>query len=534
MTNTGASQVRTDNWLKNRAVFVYDLPPIQNEFNILVPVTPDSTNRNSPKTMTIAFFTQNYTVGGVTGLLQTQSVYRLYGPVVTGSVGSAISTINSMSRVTSSPDTEMTGNWASSGSFNPQLNTTNMYSSPTNNTFTSINANSNTDTTFGTYFGAGYTITSFYYNIFASSTLAFENPPANSATTCSVFGYVYNEIQSPGSNLYKDKQWIYTVFCPIDSTFSMNTADANVNFLNPQYPTFFANGFPLRSLLSIAYSNQNGLMRAYRIQTNAISTLIHTCTTAKLHTYNPGSGSSSGKQRATFTITTPAITMSATGYEGYSEFRLKFDIPSSTVGSSGLTMLYECDVSLTDVTCHVTSASSSTVYVEIRYAGTTTTTVTYLELKLYATATNSFSTAADYTLTIQLPQYLSSTYVPFGNSYTSTTTYATCTSSFTVGITPYGTTMALDTLAMDSSMTDTRSSIMFNFGATSYRDVFYSTSTFQFDFGFIRNPNAAFYSRSNFRCMVYEGSNSSSLALSSAWKTLTLSSLSASVLSPKA
>ena len=42
MTNTGASQVRTDNWLKNRAVFVYDLPPIQNEFNILVPVAPSA------------------------------------------------------------------------------------------------------------------------------------------------------------------------------------------------------------------------------------------------------------------------------------------------------------------------------------------------------------------------------------------------------------------------------------------------------------------------------------------------------------
>ena len=157
----------------------------------------------------------------------------------------------------------MTSNWRSSGSFNVKLNTTNMYSSPTNNTFTY--SNTNTDTTFGTYFGAGYTITSFYYNIFASSTLAWEQPPANTATTCSVFGYVYNEVQSPGSNAYKTGQYMYTVFCPIDSTFNMHSADANINFLNPQYPSFFTNGFPLRSLISIAYSNQNGLLRGYRI-----------------------------------------------------------------------------------------------------------------------------------------------------------------------------------------------------------------------------------------------------------------------------
>ena len=182
----------------------------------------------------------------------------------------------------------------------------------------------------------------------------------------------------------------------------------------------------------------------------------------------------------------------------------------------------------------MTSASSSTVYVEIHYAGATTATVTYFEVNLYATATNSFSTAADYTLTIQLPQYYSSTYVPFGNVYNSVTTYASCTSSFTVGITPYGTTMALNNLQFDSSMTNTRSKITFDFGASSFRDVFYSTSSFHFDFGFIRNPSANYYSRSNFRCMVYEGPNSTSLTLSSAWKTLKLNSLSVVDLTPKA
>lgn len=96
--NTGVTNQRTDNWILNRQVIVYSLPPIQNEFNILVPVTPDSGNRNPPKYLTIAFFSQNYTVWGVTGLLKTVAVYRLFGPVVTASVTGALSSINGLAR----------------------------------------------------------------------------------------------------------------------------------------------------------------------------------------------------------------------------------------------------------------------------------------------------------------------------------------------------------------------------------------------------------------------------------------------------
>jgi hypothetical protein len=64
----------------------------------LVPVTPDTNNRNPPKVLTIAFFTQNYSVGDATGLLQTQSVFRLFGSTVTGSVFTAVTTIAGLSR----------------------------------------------------------------------------------------------------------------------------------------------------------------------------------------------------------------------------------------------------------------------------------------------------------------------------------------------------------------------------------------------------------------------------------------------------
>lgn len=181
---------------------------------------------------------------------------------------------------------------------------------------------------------------------------------------------------------------------------------------------------------------------------------------------------------------------------------------------------------------------------KIAYTGASPLTITYLQINLYATATQNFATADAYTATIYLPQYnLVSIpgfgiydYVPFGTGTSGTRTmYCQCTSSFTVGITPYGTTMALNTFSANTYMKSTRSRLSFIFGASSYREAFFSSSTFTFNFGFLTNPNAATYysPRSNFRCMVYEGSNSSSLTLSNSWKTLSLSSFSSVTLTPK-
>lgn len=133
---------------------------------------------------------------------------------------------------------------------------------------------------------------------------------------------------------------MYVGFCPIDSSFNLQSSAANINFLNPQYPLYLTNGYDLRSILTYSYSNNFGYLRAYRRETTTIATLVRSCTTAKLQTYNP---TSSGKQRATFTLTTPAITLGAySGHVGYPTFQIYFAIPSSTVSSSGLTMLSLC------------------------------------------------------------------------------------------------------------------------------------------------------------------------------------------------
>lgn len=115
--------------------------------------------------MTIAFFTKDYAIADVTGLLKTKAVYRLFGTTVTGSVFGAIQNINGLVRNTTTPTLDMTASsFASSITFIPALDIANMYANPTNNTFL---ANTNSDATgFGTAFGAGYTITSLFYNIF--------------------------------------------------------------------------------------------------------------------------------------------------------------------------------------------------------------------------------------------------------------------------------------------------------------------------------------------------------------------------------
>jgi hypothetical protein len=131
--------------------------------------------------MTIAFFSQNYTVGGVTGLLRTLSVYRIYGASVISSISGVISSINGLvsNAGLTSPNADFSNTASTSGYIYYTLNVTNIIANPPNNTF--AYGYSRTAPTYGLSFGAGITITSLYYNLFSSSTLAFEKPPTNTA-----------------------------------------------------------------------------------------------------------------------------------------------------------------------------------------------------------------------------------------------------------------------------------------------------------------------------------------------------------------
>jgi hypothetical protein len=142
--------------------------------------------------MTIAFFDNTYSLSNVTGLLKTLSVYRLFGASVNSLITGVIGSVNSLTTTALTvPDADFTQSNTDGGSYiNYALNVINIIASPPNNTFSFGYLRSSL--TYGTTFGAGVTLTSLYYNIFASSTLAFEKPPTNSSSTCIVFGYTYN------------------------------------------------------------------------------------------------------------------------------------------------------------------------------------------------------------------------------------------------------------------------------------------------------------------------------------------------------
>lgn len=74
----------------------------------------------------------------------------------------------------------------------------------------------------------------------------------------------------------------------------------------------------------------------------------------------------------------------------------------------------------------------------------------------------------DYTLTIYLPQY-TTTYVNFGTSFTSQSTFATCSSNFKIGNTAYGTSMVFQSPITTSLQLATRSYYTVNFGSYDYR-----------------------------------------------------------------
>lgn len=126
---------------------------------------------------------------------------------------------------------------------------------------------------------------------------------------------------------------------------------------------------------------------------------------------------------------------------------------------------------------------------------------------------------------------------PFGHptlstAYDTKTTYCTCQSTFTIGTSGRGTSMIFNNVKFQSDMQSVRSYVMFDFGASSYRDTFFSSSYFVFNFGYIMNTASTFNTRGDFKCLVYENNNDR-LILSRVWSKLTLGNLASVTLIPK-
>lgn len=87
--------------------------------------------------------------------------------------------------------------------------------------------------------------------------------------------------------------------------------------------------------------------------------MVRSCTTTKLNTYNPIVSGTTAKQKSTFTLTFPALTLSpATKYDGHSNLRVHLDIPQGTVVVSSvlrLTIITPCSVNIPNVACSINS-----------------------------------------------------------------------------------------------------------------------------------------------------------------------------------
>lgn len=260
LPNTGINLPNNDIWHTLRRVEIENLPTTQNEFNILVPVTPfkDRYSYSSnplPYLLTIAFFTRNHSIGDATGLFHTLSVYRIYGPALCESISGSIGTINGLAR----RGTDLFGPYFSNS--NPNSYTTSVLSFVMDTSNINLNKVDNrfdygyngTFTT-GQRFGCGITITSLHFNIFKESTLHFEEPPVPSFPYCSIFSYRYNE-QTAGQNFDRDGKWIHTVFCPVDASLNFNSHAANIHFKNPQYPPLITEGFDLSTIITYGISS---------------------------------------------------------------------------------------------------------------------------------------------------------------------------------------------------------------------------------------------------------------------------------------
>lgn len=503
--------VPRDIWHCSDRIEFYNIPSIQNEFNMLVPITQKL--GSPPRSLTIAFLAQNYTVSNVTGLLRVLSVYRLFGPVVTGKVqGTTIGTLNGLT--SSAPGTQLSSidftasSWSAYGSFLYAINTSNIQDSPPNNTFQLSSSGldtSNSNNAYGSgLYGGGVTLTSFNYNIFASAIIKFNSAPANTATTCSIFSYVYNEIENVANNVERSGKYVYSAFCPIDDSFSLSTTAANVVFTYPQYPSYFVTGFPLSTVLAYGYSNAKGILQAYNLETTAIS-FSRTCSTSKNQPYYP----TSKKQRASFSVNFSEVLMAPTP-KGYPTLKLTLRIPQTTIGSSAALAINTalCDVSVSYLSCSISMTNYTFYTITFTLAGTSSYSIRSLTFSLYADSNDNFGSADLYTITMYLPQSTSATALVYGSDYNTQATICSCTSSFTVALTGYLSTMNLNNLTAETLGRNLKGKFGFNFGANNFREYFYTTSYFEFNLGFLSTPNINWRSRNNFRCVVYNNGTS--------------------------
>jgi hypothetical protein len=131
--------------------------------------------------------------------------------------------------------------------------------------------------------------------------------------------------------------------------------------------------------------------------------------------------------------------------QGYPVLKLTLRIPQTTVPSAAaLSISTSCDVSLSFLSCSVLMTNYTFYTITLTLSGTTVYSVRSLTFSLYADSSASFGAADLYTIIMYLPQSTSATALYYGSDFNTQATLCSCTSSFTVQLTGFGTVMTMN------------------------------------------------------------------------------------------
>lgn len=203
--------------------------------------------------------------------------------------------------------------------------------------------------------------------------------------------------------------------------------------------------------------------------------------------------------------------------------KLTLRLPQTTITSaSALTISTpSCDVSVSYLSCSISQTNYTLYTITFSLTNSNSYSLRSLTFSLYADSSSAFGPADLYTITMYLPQSTTSTPLVYGSDYTTSANPCACSSSFTVALTKYSEVMNLNNLTVETLGRNLKGKFGFNFGANSFRESFYATTSyFEFNLGFLSTPNANYRSRNNFRCVVYNNGTSN---INSLWKSLTFS-----------
>ncbi|KAL4473220.1 hypothetical protein ABPG72_015601 [Tetrahymena utriculariae] len=530
----------SDTWFNQKKIEITNLPNIQNEFNILLPIT--NLNGKLPIRLVIAFTSSQNTVFGLGGLDQVLNVFRVAGLPVNGKLQNPIPTMNGIANNVAALS-GYTALWAETGNtFNYKLDITNVGIQSTV-TQTSLVGDATTKLIISQpadaqMYGAGLTITSFTQNIFSISQIQFSTPPSTGAQTCTPFQYKINANTAPSE---RQNQYNYVVYCPIDDyTYKIdNTATASafsVMIKNPSFPGFFVNGYDLSTVFSYAFSNNKGSLIAFNVESQTVATQPSgvgapwACTTNTV-TQIP-SPSSIGRQKLQFVIqwNNSDLKIDQAVLNGYASL----DVRVTFTDITGLTFLvstapkiycqndqFNCDGTITGthIDFILTPKQNSVVYTIDRSQNIVITT--FLTVATPASP-------LQYNIDIIIPTQKSGKNYIYGDSYNNIIYQSCAQKPFAFNPNPYGQSLEVTDISYEILNNHARGTFSFNFRSISAREEFYSTSQYIFTLGFMAsqdNKNAL--QQNNIFCYVMERDytiSNSPFQVSHRWKSLQIGS----------